>query len=421
MSLTRRRFLTITGGAAAAGGAAWAGLLRAHVESARAPTTTTARRKAEHMLVVVQLSGGNDGLNTLVPVGDGRYYDARPTLAVPENEVVAIANETAFGLHPSLAALTPRWNAGHMAALEAIGYENSSRSHFAALDSWWRGAPDTSSTSGWLGRWLDATGVGDGNPLAAISLGAGSPALRAAHTYSTAITTLDAFTLLAPDGVVPDALIDALLATAEPVVPEPTLAYAQHAATAAVDAVRTLSGARAVVAPPSAAQDDTEFGTTNGPGPITEGLAVAANLLSLDLGTRVVLVAGNGFDTHSGQAADHPALLADLASGITAFFDAIESHGLTDEVLLITTSEFGRCVAENGSAGTDHGAGGVQFVTGSAVRGGIVGQPDLGVLDDGDVRATLDVRSLYAVALDWLDGPTDDVLGGAFDRYALVG
>ena len=142
--------------------------------------TTTAPHSAagDRVLVVVQLSGGNDGLNTLVPVTDGRYHDARPTLAVAEGDALALPGQDRLGLHPALAPLLPLWESGRVAALESIGYEESGRSHFAALDTWWTATPDHSLRTGWLGRWLDQTDPGDGDPLVAIALGSGSPALQ---------------------------------------------------------------------------------------------------------------------------------------------------------------------------------------------------------------------------------------------------
>ena len=150
-------------------------------------------------------------------------------------------------------------------------------------------------------------------------------------------------------------------------------------------------------------------------------LQTAAGIIELGVGSQVLLVGVNGFDTHSNQLIVHDELLRDVAAGITAFFDRLEAAGLADDVLLVTTSEFGRRVAENASEGTDHGFAGVQFVIGSGVRGGrVVGDAGLGALVDGDLPIGIDTRSLYAVALDWLGGPTDEVLGGSFDRYGLI-
>jgi uncharacterized protein (DUF1501 family) len=408
--LTRRRFLGIAGGLAAGGGALWAAGLRDHLDGG--PPPTGKGPSSDRVLVVVQLSGGNDGLNTLVPA-DGRYRDARPTIAVPEAGLVALAGTTAYSLHPSLAPLAPLWQAGHIAAVQSIGYEGSSRSHFAALRSWWAAKPDGSGTDGWLGRWLDGTGVADGNPLAAVALaGAGTPALSAGHAVSTVIVRPELFSLALPGRTESTALVDAFLATAAPLAPDPLLAAAQAAIPTSVEAVHTLQRDHL-----AGAGADSAGG---GKGDITDGLAIAARIVELDAGTRVILVGGGGFDTHASEEPGHGSLLGDLAGGIAAFFSALTDKGVADRVLLVTTSEFGRQVAENGSGGTDHGAGSVQFVVGPKVRGGVVGDLDLAALDDGDVRPQIDVRSLYAVALDWLGGPTDDILGARYDRHDLL-
>src|SRR4051794_8407084 len=181
--LTRRQFLGITGGAAVTGAAAWAGLLREHTSSSSTQATPgtvasgAAPGAADHVLVVVQMSGGNDALNTLVP-HDGRYHDLRPQLAVADDKLIALEGETSVGLHPSLQPLVPLWESGHLAVLPDLGFATDSRSHFESLASWWTASPEHTQRTGWIGRWLDATGEADGNPLVAISLGGGAvPAL----------------------------------------------------------------------------------------------------------------------------------------------------------------------------------------------------------------------------------------------------
>jgi uncharacterized protein (DUF1501 family) len=201
-------------------------------------------------------------------------------------------------------------------------------------------------------------------------------------------------------------LADAFAATAQPVSSEPLLAQAQTAVASATRAVSMLSRAKAPAA------KDT--------GPITEGLETAAALIDLDLGTRVFLVSGTGFDTHANQAAEHEQLLGDLASGISSFFKALDPSGRGDRVLLVTTSEFGRRAQQNGSDGSDHGHGGVQFVAGRSVHGGLHGQIDLGALVDGDLAAATDTRALYAAGLDWLGGPSAELLDGHTDTYGLL-
>jgi uncharacterized protein (DUF1501 family) len=398
--LNRRQFLTLSGGAAVTGAAAWAGLVRERTGPKPATTAAPNPSDLERVLVVVQLTGGNDALNTVIP-HDGRYHDLRPTLAVPDDQLVALTNAPTIGLHPALQPLVSLWDAGQLAILPQIGFAADSRSHFESLAAWWTASPEHHETTGWIGRWLDATGAAKDNPLAAIALGGGAvPALRAEHSQSTAVNDLAGFKLLNASAA------DAFTATAQPVSNDPMLAQAQAAVAAATTAVSLLSQASA----PASAET----------GPITEGLATAATLIDMDLGTRVFLVSGTGFDTHANQATEHEQLLGDLATGVASFFAALETSGRADHVLLLTTSEFGRRAAQNGSDGTDHGHGGVHFVAGRHVRGGLHGDIDLGHLVDGDLAAAVDTRVLYAAGLDWLGGPGAELLDGHTDSYGLV-
>ncbi len=159
----------------------------------------------------------------------------------------------------------------------------------------------------------------------------------------------------------------------------------------------------------------------DGSGPLTAGLQLAAQLIDLDLGTRVVAVGGNGFDTHAGEGPTHQELLTDLAQGLTGFFATLDRSGRSDRVLVLTISEFGRRVQENGSGGTDHGAGNVHLLAGAGLRRTIAGSADLAHLTGGgDVQPAIDARSLFAVGLDWLGGPSDEVLGRRYDTYGVL-
>lgn len=415
--LNRRAFLSLVGGAAATsavGAGAWAGLLRERVEDAAA-VAVGGGSVSGRVLVVLQLDGGNDGLNTLVP-SDGRYRDARPKLALPEADLVRVRAD-GFALHPGLTPLAARWDAGRIAAFEGIGQRNQSRSHFKAMDVWWAGTDGSASTTGWLGRWLDATEGSSPNPLRSISLGTGAPALVGSRSLPTVVLSPSRFALAAPARTDAAAITAAFLATSAPggAGGDVWLDAARAAIPTTIEAIDLVDRARV---------DDPDVDLVTGR--VNENTAsallqTAAGIIELGVGTQVLLVGVNGFDTHSNQLIVHDELLRDVAAGITAFFDRLEAAGLADNVLLVTTSEFGRRVAENASEGTDHGFAGAQFVMGAGVRGGrVVGDAGLGALVDGDLPIGIDTRSLYAVALDWLGGPTDDVLGGSFDRYGLI-
>jgi uncharacterized protein (DUF1501 family) len=319
---------------------------------------------------------------------------------------VPIPGTQSYGLHPALAPLQPLLAAGHVAAIQALGYQHPDRSHFAALDAWWSATPGHASTTGWLGRYLDATAGGGDDPLRAVSLGGGTPALAAEHVLPTVVFTPDAFVLTPPRRTDGKALLDAWTTTA----------------TAAADARRAVDvfqqlGTPAAPAPPAGAAPGNEGEVA---GDITAALDVAARLIVTGKGTQVIYVNSSGFDTHANQAKTQERLLGDLATGIVRFEQTLAGAHLDDRVLLMTVSEFGRRVAENGSGGTDHGKAGVQFLVGPMVKGGVYGEPNLGTLDDGDVAAQIDTRSLYTAALDWLGGPADEVLGGKFDALGVI-
>ena len=268
------------------------------------------------------------------------------------------------------------------------------------------------------------------DPLRAITIGAGSPALASQRAASTVVFDPAGFRLSAPPGSNPDRLSAAFRAAAAPVSPEATMAAAQQAIPATLDAVAALAPAlqAATAADPSGTTTPTTTpptstrakGGNGGAKPLTDLLDVAARVIDLQLGTQVIVVTASGYDTHANQAQMHPVLLADLASGLDGFLGQVEAQGHGDQVALITTSEFGRRAAENGS-GTDHGQASVQFVAGGPVASAqIVGQAQLDKLDQGDLPIVIDTRSVYAAALDWLGGPTDEILGAAYDRYGLL-
>jgi uncharacterized protein (DUF1501 family) len=360
------------------------------------------------------MSGGNDALNTLIPL-DGQYHDLRPKLGIADDKLVALRGETNLGLHPSLQPLAPLWEAGQLGIVPGVGFASDSRSHFASQDVWWTASPDHTKVDGWLGRWLDASGEANSNPLIAISLGGGAVrALAADHSESTAVNDVGAFQLQGTTGPGGGDFAQAFAATAGPPSNDPLVAQSQTSVTAALRAVDVLSRAGVTTAP-----DGSKPSAESG-GEITAGLGTAANLIDLDLGTRVVLVSGAGFDTHADQADHHARLLADLAGGISSFFATLQQKGHADRVLLVTTSEFGRRAAENGSGGTDHGLGAVQFVAGPGVHGGVHGTVDLTNLADGDLAVQTDTRSMYAAALDWLGGPSSELLDGYTDQLGLV-
>jgi uncharacterized protein (DUF1501 family) len=380
------------------------------------PSTSTAASGAgagaagERILVLVQLNGGNDGLNTLVPA-DGRYRDARPNLAVPEAELVALPGESAYALHPSLAPLLPLWQAERLSFVESIGFPDPDRSHFVAMDTW-RRAGDLTAPTGWLGRVLDQLPA-DPDPLFATALDSGAPLLLGTRRQPTVILRPASFDFA--KGI----RRELLARMADPPAEDPLVAAAQGATVRAVAAVKAFGD---LADPAPAGGGDarvTDPPAREGGASLADGLATAAQLVTGDVGARIVVVSASGFDTHANQAATQKALLADLAEGLTRFTAAIDKAGMGDRVLIATTSEFGRRVQENGSGGTDHGKAGVSLLLGP-VRPGIHGALDLGDLQDGDVRPAVDPRVLYTAALDWLGADPVEIIGRRYDDVPLL-
>ncbi len=405
MNIDRRRFLALTGiGALAACDAQMP--TTAPPPSTSAPSTSTSAlvvepvdlaqaAAADRVLVVVQLGGGNDGLNTLVPVS-GRYHDLRPTLGLNDDTLIPVPGTTAYGLHPAFAPMAGLLTTNNVAMVEGIGYPAPSRSHFVALDTWWS-ASTTASTTGWLGRYLDVSGGTAENPMRAIALGSGSPALLGQTSRPTVVLSPQSFAVKSPNSA-------DLLRAWEVIGGRPALSAV--AALKVFDELRVTSSAASY-------SDDEDAGA------ISRGLRTAGDLIAAQRGAQIIYVSVGGFDTHAGQAASHQALLADLATGIASLFDRLDAVGLSHTVTLMTVSEFGRRAAENGS-GTDHGKAGMQFVVGPNVAGGVYGDADLSKLADGDLAAGIDTRCLYADALGWLGVSSDEVLARQFAPLGLI-
>lgn len=420
--ITRRHFL---GGAAAVGAGALIGdSARAQTQmegeaQASTPASAASSEPARRVLVVVQLSGGNDGLNTVVPYANDTYQKARPKLRLEKKDVLALDDAT--GLHPSLAPLRARFDAGELAIVQAVGYPGASRSHFRSLAIWHTAdTVDSAQRSGWLGRTTDAlergaTQPADGAHLACLNLGNSIPfALQREHAPVLTFDGEDSFSL-APDKKYAQgkkAQLDAFrrLCAADVAADGPYAARVRAAASsglASADRVLDcLHGGRA---------------TANYTKGIGARLATVAKLIDGGLPSRVFYLSTNGYDTHARQKDAHANLLAQLAGGLEAFQQDLAKSGREKDVVVVVFSEFGRRLQENGSAGTDHGTCGPMFVLGKSVRGGLVGAaPDLGVLVDQDPKHHIDFRAVYASVLEsWLGLPADELVGSGHARLPL--
>jgi uncharacterized protein (DUF1501 family) len=361
------------------------------------------------VLVVVQLDGGNDGLNTLVPFAQGAYYDARPALAIPEADVLEIDN--AVGLHPSLAALMPLYQAQKLAIVQSVGYPMPNRSHFRSKEIWQTAEPVDVDTTGWLGRYADEhlTGAGD---LAAINIGGTLPKTLAGNRYNTpSIANLQSYQFVTDPSYPGDE--NNQVTAFKGINARPTATGHEDAladtATGAFDGSEELQGAAGGYTP-LAAYPDSAF---------ARDLQFASQIITAGVGTRVIYTTTGGYDTHANQDVEHPVLLQRLAEGLAAFQADVEAHGLADKVAVLAFSEFGRRVNENGSSGTDHGTCGPVFLLGTGIAGGLYGAtPNCAptALDaNGDLVFSVDFRTIYADVLqNWMGVDSQEILDGSF-------
>lgn len=365
---------------------------------------------SDHVLIVVQMAGGNDGLNTVVPYTDPTYLKVRPTLAIPQNKVLTLDNR--LGLHPNLAPLKSLWDQGHMAIVEGVGYPNQSLSHFQAMDIWQTLDLSGNGTEGWLGKLVAGLVDQDGHPFKALDIG--SQTAQALASISTPVPTLTntkSYRLASdPIDVVAgnNARLQALMKLYN-TYPKSS----PYAALLDATALNAQEGTNQLQAADAAYHPAVTYPT----GPFASGLQVLAEAIVQNLGLRVGYVTLGGFDTHANEQATHDALMTTLANGLSAFYNDLAQHGKADNVVIMTWSEFGRRVYENGSRGTDHGTAAPLFVLGNAINKGIYGDPpSLTDLDkNGNLKYTIDFRAIYATVLDrWMGASSKDVLGGAF-------
>jgi uncharacterized protein (DUF1501 family) len=364
-------------------------------------------------LVVIQLDGGNDGINTIVPFGDEGYARHRTTLRLPAARLLRITNQV--GLHPAMGDAARLLESGRLAVVQGVGYPNPSRSHFKSMAIWHsanvrlpRGDDadaESSAILGWIGQALDEDRRPDGS-AAAMFVGTGSlpTALRSRRSVASAITR--------PEDSVLALRVGSGFAGAEE--PGPSEDLARFVRRSTLDAYATSERMASVLR----AED------TGGRYPTTQlagRLRVIARLLKGGAGTRVFYTTQSGYDTHGVQAVQHANLLGELSGALRAFLDDLAAARLADRVLVLCFSEFGRRVQENGSQGTDHGTAGPVLLAGPAVRADLIGQaPSLLDLEAGDLKMTTDFRRVYASVLeDWLGIPSRPVLGGEFAKLPL--
>ena len=383
--LSRRRFLVASGVAGAALAGAGAVTWRTLWDAAG----SSPKPVGERTLVLVTLYGGNDGLNTVVPYADPAYRQARPELAYDAADVLHLDDR--FGLNPAMTGLAALWKQRQLAVVLGAGYPRPDHSHFRSMDIWQTASPQAPVTTGWIGRWLDATGD---DPLRAVSLGSVLPPLAVGERATAAALPLSR------DQVSDPAVRDGVLALGPP-DPRDTrvrsLVRASYRAQRLVDA--TFAG---VVSPSPTGEPDTETAAGSGGGQtgLSAQLDAVARSIAAGVPTRAYSVSLGGFDTHAGERAAQESQLGQLDRAVSGFLETMAGDPRGRDVVLMIYSEFGRRVAANASQGTDHGTAAPVLVAGPPVTGGFYGEPpSLTDLDDGDLKFSTDFRTIYAELL----------------------
>jgi uncharacterized protein (DUF1501 family) len=372
------------------------------VRTARAATPQADAR----ILVVIQLDGGNDGINTVVPFADEEYAKHRKTLQINKGQLVKVNDKV--GLHPALTDLGKLLEAGRFAIVQGVGYPNPNRSHFESMAIWHTARPDAENRPdvGWLGLGLDDAPKPQGGAPASVYVGPGTlpAALRGRKCVASGLTRPEDF-LLAPE------------ADPRPAVPaangDDLAAFVRRTSADAFSAAdRMAEIARGK-------DDSARYPASE----LAQHLRLAARMIRAGVGTRVYYARQAGYDTHAGQFGTHFRLLNELSGALKAFIDDLAAAKLGERVAVLAFSEFGRTVKENGSAGTDHGTAGPVLLAGERVRAGLVGEtPSLTELDPkhGDLKVGIDFRRVYATVLEgWLGVAAKAALDGTFEPLPL--
>ena len=370
------------------------------------------------VLAVMSLSGGNDGLNTVIPYNNSKYRDYRPSLSIASESIIPINDQ--LGLHPAMAPLKKYWDEGHLAIIVGVGYPNGSLSHFRSMDIWATCEPDELGLTGWLGSVIHDVDPRGENVLTGVNFGRGLPRSLAKEGVAVAsVGDLSTYGLLTDMGI-EDQRAEALDLFGR--------MYAPAIGQGAVDdyirrtGIEALQGADILSAAPGLYTSDVEYASTAMGGYLRD----MAQVHNADFGTRVMFTTApyNIFDTHANQSVGHANLLQDVSVNVDAFITDLRQLGKSDNLTLFFYSEFGRRAMDNGS-GTDHGTGGVAFAIGDHVKGGIYGEyPSLeeGKLEDGgNLQHNVDFRSPYTTLLDrWMGLDAKSIVGGNFETLDFI-
>jgi uncharacterized protein (DUF1501 family) len=364
------------------------------------------------VLVVVQLSGGNDFMNTLIPYTNGVYHDARPLVGIPEDEALPL-DET-LGFHPAAEPLRQMFKGGNVAIVQGIGYENSSRSHFRAMDIWHTCEPTKIATEGWLAKVVREIDPAGSNPLTGVSFGRGLPrAMAAAGVNTTSVDNLDNYGLLTGIELEEERRkgLDYFKRMYTPAVGRGlVLDYLSQTGQG------VLTGAEMLKVAPQRYNSTVEYPDCS----IGRALRDVVRVHTAGLGTRVFYTQHGGYDHHAQEVPTHHKLLGELSGSLDAFMRDLREHDAADEVAVLVFTEFGRRIKDNGS-GTDHGSGGGAFIIGERVQGGLYAEyPSLDPKDwlyGEDLAHTIDFRGIYGTLLEqWLGLDPVPIVGGYFEQ-----
>jgi uncharacterized protein (DUF1501 family) len=397
--------------------------------------TQTVTGKDGTILVVLQMAGGNDGLNMIVPFADDAYHRARPRLSLPADQILKIDNYVC--LNPKLAGLKSLYDEGHVAIVQGVGYPNPNRSHFRSTEIWQTASDaDHTLSEGWLGRYFDNC-CGGADPTVGVAIGEETPqAFAAKNPTGVTFSRPEQFRFRPsePDGgrmSAEEMLFRQLNETASG---EESVAAPDGASVGAINGkeksdLSTLDFLQRTALDAQLSSDKilaiarkSKSTVTYPQGQLAASLNIIARMIGGGLPTRVYYASQGGFDTHAGQINAHQRLMTEFNDAVAAFVSDLKQQGNFERVLLMTFSEFGRRVQENANGGTDHGAAAPMFVLGGAIKPGLFGRyPSLTDLDHGDLKFNTDFRSVYGTVLDrWLKAPSQSVLGRKFPGLGIV-
>ena len=366
-------------------------------------------------LVIVQLAGGNDAMNTIVPYGDGLYYDWRKDVRIEQDQVLKINDY--LGFNPALSSIKDLWDQNKVAVINGVGYPEPNRSHFRSVDIWNTAESVGIGNSGWLGRAIREIDPNAENPITGVNFGRGLPrALSCKGVPVASVGDLENYGLL-PD--IEGEQSRELALTAFSQIYGSAMAHDTVSQFIGETGIQALKGADILRTAPEKYSSSIEYGND----PIGQSMRNIAQVLTADIGTRVFYTSHGSFDTHAAEMETHTKLWTETSNAIGDFMEDMKEHGLEDDVLVLLWSEFGRRIRDN-SAGTDHGSGGVSLIVGGEVNGGLYGDyPSLKEKDhlQGDLQFNNDFRSIYStIAERWLGVDPDVVSNGQFEQHSFI-